>query len=231
MTIAYLLVRSPFVHPMLLENLASASVMNSLELSVGVSSYLKKKTYDLIFDPVSFAPRTHHPRIVECNNDHQIDALCLDFRQMIDESWQVPYRTARGEGAYHEIIVSRASLGSYTIYSMEATANIRLEALQARKSHTRNGKEDDFLIRKFFASVVLLRHTAGGDGLFLRSIRDIPTVSSLNDRFSLRELLLRETHMNFTPLGKLSPALTGFGGASSGEVVDILMPDQLAEDI
>jgi hypothetical protein len=50
-----------------------------------------EKTYNIItLDPIRLAPRTHNPRIIERNDRHDIDALRLDRREVLDVAREMP---------------------------------------------------------------------------------------------------------------------------------------------
>jgi len=50
-----------------------------------------EKTYNIItLNPIRLAPRTHNPRIIERNDRHDIDALRLDRREVLDVAREMP---------------------------------------------------------------------------------------------------------------------------------------------
>lgn len=53
----------------------------------------------IILNPVRLAPRTHDPGIVERNDGHDVDALGLKRRQVLDVAGEMLCAAAGGEGA------------------------------------------------------------------------------------------------------------------------------------
>lgn len=49
---------------------------------------------------------------------------------------------------------------------------LNIEGGQKRNEHTRNGEQDDLLVRKLFACIVLLRDATGGNFCFFFGVRD-----------------------------------------------------------
>jgi hypothetical protein len=60
-----------------------------------------RETYDrVILNSISLTPSAHNPRIIKCNDSHDINALCLETVQILNVAWQMFGTAARGEGAW-----------------------------------------------------------------------------------------------------------------------------------
>lgn len=79
---------------------------------------------------------------------------------------------------------------------------------QSRKGLTWNGEQDNLLIRKLFTSIVGLRDTTGGNLGFLVGIGNPSRLQSVICNNSNNKALRPMTYENWTPSGKLSPALS-----------------------